>query len=246
MKLVAQIRVKDGILTIEECLNKLSDLVDEIVIVDNGSTDGTLEIYKKFPKIVDIAHTQGFDEGRDKRLELEMSKKRNPDWILWVDQDEIFEKSLKREDLEKYMQNPKINEVKFRMFNFWLSKTHFRIDGRWLKYSTIPQRQMWRNLPSVYFDPIRFHSGGAKGLTGKPIISNFRIKHYGYIAEIQIGNKQKTYDKLKSDPRSVKTLPMDIEGMKRMRFLESENGFINRIYQIIYAYFALIYNLIQP
>ena len=54
MKLIGIMHVKDAIRTIEECLEKLSSLVDEIIIVDNGSTDGTLETYKKFSKIAKL------------------------------------------------------------------------------------------------------------------------------------------------------------------------------------------------
>jgi len=43
-KLVAMLRVKDGILFAEQWLARTSELVDEIVAVDNGSTDGTYEI----------------------------------------------------------------------------------------------------------------------------------------------------------------------------------------------------------
>lgn len=35
MKLVAMLRVKNQILTIQECLDRLVELVDEIVVVDN-------------------------------------------------------------------------------------------------------------------------------------------------------------------------------------------------------------------
>ncbi len=234
MKLVAMLRVKDQILTIKECLTKLSELVDAIVIVDNGSIDGTLNIYKEFPKIKIIKKTKGFNEGRDKCLAHKCAKKLQPDWIVWLDGDEIFEKKATRQDLDRYIENPEINLVRFRMFNFWLSRNKFRVDGIWSRYNAFPQRQMWRNLPEAYFRNIPFHNGGIMGVKGRTITSIIRIKHYGYISKRQIENKIKTYAKLKKDAMSKKTLPASIQGMKRVKWLESSQRTINKAIQIGY------------
>src|SRR6185312_7243724 len=96
MKLTAVLRIKDQILTIDDCMTKLSELADDIIIVDGESTDGTVEAYKKYPKIKKVITLAGFDEGRDKNLLIEEARKLNPDWILWIDADEIFEKHFTR------------------------------------------------------------------------------------------------------------------------------------------------------
>ena len=64
-KLIALLRVKDGILFADEWLKVMEKLVDEIVVVDNGSTDGTFELFSRHKLVVDIIQTFGFDEGRD-------------------------------------------------------------------------------------------------------------------------------------------------------------------------------------
>lgn len=166
MKLVSFLRIKNAIETIDECLIKLSEISDAIVIVDNGSTDGTLAAYKKYPKIKTIMKTKGFDEGRDKRLALKEAKKLKPDWLLWIDADEIFEDAMNREYIEQIMSQDKYSLVSFRMFNFWKSKDFYRIDGRWGRYTAEPQRHMWRNMKSAYFINTKFHNGAIQGVEG--------------------------------------------------------------------------------
>ena len=169
MKLVALLRIKDQILTIDECLAKLSEIVDDIIIVDGGSTDGTKEAYAKHPKVHKVITLLDFNEGRDKRLLHEEAKKLDPDWILWTDADEIFEKHFTREVAEKYMRS-RHNRIAFRMCNFWLSRVFCRYDGVYYLYTLHPQRSMWRNLPEAYFKDQKIHNGDILGL-GKLFIS---------------------------------------------------------------------------
>lgn len=240
MKLVAMLRIKNQILTIRECLNRLNDLVDEIVIVDNGSTDGTLEVYKEYKKIKAVKHTKGFDEGRDKIMVHELAKTRDPDWILWIDADEVFEDALTRKNLEKYMSNSKLNVVWFRLYHFWGQKKKFRIDGPWLKYTAFPQRMMWRNIKSAYFRDWKFHNGGIMGVPGNHITSHFRLKHFGYVYPEQLKNKKKTYTKLKKHPMSIKTLPFKSTCILQTTFIESQNQLLNRVIQKFIDIFFLV------
>ena len=71
-----------------QCLNSVNDLVDEIVIVDTGSTDKTKEIAKKFnAKIYDFKWIDNFSAARNESL-----KHATRDWILVFDADEVVEK----------------------------------------------------------------------------------------------------------------------------------------------------------
>ena len=89
-KFIVMLRVKDGMLFADEWLRCFEKLADEIVVLDNGSTDGTFELLQVHPKVTDIIRTEGYNEGRDKNLLYEHVRRRKPDWILWVDIDEIF------------------------------------------------------------------------------------------------------------------------------------------------------------
>ncbi len=241
MKIVAMMRVKDAILTIHECLTNLSRLVDEIVIVDNGSTDGTLESYAQFPKIVDIAHTEGYDEGRDRALYLKMAKKRNPDWLLWIDSDEIFEQHANRKDLEKLMNRNDVNQISFRMYNFYFSKRQFRIDGTNRNYATWPQRSAWRNSEEAFFRNQKVHCGDVRGVDGRKVVSKIRIMHFTAVNQKQARQKAQIYASIK-DPSAEKSSHYKAGKMSiTLPWIESNNPYLNHAIQ--YCFDALFFIL---
>jgi len=78
----AAIITKNEEKNIERCLNSLS-WVDEIIIIDSGSTDKTIHICKKYNCKVITSKWLGF--GKTKQLAI--NKTRN-DWVLSIDADE--------------------------------------------------------------------------------------------------------------------------------------------------------------
>jgi glycosyltransferase involved in cell wall biosynthesis len=71
-----------------QAISSVKDLVDEIIIVDTGSTDRTKEIAKKFTsKLFDLPWRNDFAEARN--FSLRQAKK---DWILVLDADEVIAK----------------------------------------------------------------------------------------------------------------------------------------------------------
>lgn len=243
MKLVAILRTKNSLLKLEDCLKKLSTLVDEIIIMDNGSTDGTIEVFKSFPKIVKVLYrndTGDFNEGRDMNLMLEEAKKRNPDWITMAWPDEVFEKHLTRDILERYMQST-YDRVGFRMCHFWRSMKYCRFDRDWFFYSLRPQRFLWRNLEGTYFNNIVIHPGGIQGINSPVYTSPFRIKHYGYISKEDVDRKLAVFKQ--NDPtRLYKYVTADFENKEsleyvlRYPFIELNNRFANYLYIVFYRW----------
>mgnify|MGYP001592806852 FL=1 len=244
MKLTAVLRVKDEILCIKECLSKLSTLTDEIIVLDNGSTDGTLEAIGEFNKVVKIIHTEGYHEGRDMCFLLEEAKKRNPDWILWMDGDEVFEQNFTRSAIDEYMKS-KYSKILFKLCHFWLSKEYFRLDSFFFSYTMGPQRSMWRNVPSAYFSSKKMHHGDIRGIIGKTYISPYRIKHFGCIDRKKMREKYERYVAVDdTNERTYKLLNPDAKVVK-IKFVEFKNKLTNKIYILIYKYITdLIHQLI--
>ncbi|MDO8619188.1 MAG: glycosyltransferase family 2 protein [Candidatus Daviesbacteria bacterium] len=69
---------------LEDCLDSVRDLTDEIVIVDGGSTDNTVEIARKFnAKIIQTDNPPIFHINKQKAIDAA-----NTEWILQLDADE--------------------------------------------------------------------------------------------------------------------------------------------------------------
>lgn len=191
-KLVVMLRVKDGMFFAKEWLDCFEKLADEIVVLDNGSTDGTYEALKAHPKVVDIIRTEGYNEGRDKNLLYEHVRLRKPDWCLWLDIDEIFEPGLNRTHFDKLMHSKYYNKFAFRRFHF-TDREHFA--GSWyrLNYSSGHDRIMWRENSAGHFQNLIIDSPNVKGISGLKKNTNFRLKHLGYINKELVDKKAEIY-----------------------------------------------------
>lgn len=74
--------------TLQECLESLRRF-DEVILLDNGSTDKTLEIARNFSN-VQIFESEFIGFGALKNLAISYTKH---DWILSIDSDEVLESS---------------------------------------------------------------------------------------------------------------------------------------------------------
>ncbi len=73
------------------CLNSVKDWVDEIIVLDSGSTDGTQAIAQSYgAKIYSNTHWPGF--GKQRQLAQTYIKS---DYVLWLDADERVTPELK-------------------------------------------------------------------------------------------------------------------------------------------------------
>lgn len=69
------------------CLESVRDLVDEIVVTDTGSTDGTLDIARRFGAVIqEIEWPNSFAEARTRSVQPARG-----DWIFYLDADEFLD-----------------------------------------------------------------------------------------------------------------------------------------------------------
>lgn len=119
-KISAIIIAKNEENMIADCLDSVS-FCDEIIVVDNGSEDRTLEIAKRMGAKVFELGTDDFSELRNFGLE-----KAKGEWILYVDADERVSKELEEEITHLttiHDRGQQLNAYFLRRKNFYLGSS---------------------------------------------------------------------------------------------------------------------------
>lgn len=104
---------------IEKCLESVK-WVDEIVVVDDCSTDATIEIVKKYTEKVFINNSNGSFH-KNKNLAIE---KASGEWILSLDADEIIPPEL-TEEIKNVIKDS-------NMLGYYLNRKNYFI-GKWIR-----------------------------------------------------------------------------------------------------------------
>jgi glycosyltransferase involved in cell wall biosynthesis len=94
----------------------------EIIVVDSGSTDRTLEIAKSFGAKVFAEPWKGFAAQKNSAID-----KATCDWVLQLDADEPLEPELAAE------MESALNKAPASTQGFWIPRKNFFL-GRWIKY----------------------------------------------------------------------------------------------------------------
>jgi glycosyltransferase involved in cell wall biosynthesis len=162
--------VRDEAATLGRCLASIADWCDELVIVDTGSVDDTLDVARSYGARVDtLPWTGDFAAARNRSLDLATG-----DWILYIDADEWLEpldRNTAHAELRAhadaaavrvwFRQRPGYSP--YREYRLWPHRADVRFSGR-------IHETMLGELRRISADE------------GRPIVDSdlFRILHDGY------------------------------------------------------------------
>ena len=101
--------VKNEAADLAQCLDTVKDWVNEIIIVDSGSTDNTQEIAEQYgAKFYSHPDWPGFGKQRQRAQQYVTS-----DYVLWLDADERVTPKL-RESIRQAVQQD--TQIRFMIF----------------------------------------------------------------------------------------------------------------------------------
>lgn len=161
MKISLAMIVKNEEKNIARCLQSVKNLVDEIVIVDTGSTDNTINIIKEHQN-VNLHHYEwcdDFSSARNYSIE-----KTTGDYILVLDADEYIISGT-RNDLDLIMSKNAIGRIlvysDFKKENQDLCSKNYisRFFPKNVQYAGVIHEQLNSNLPRLKMNLIVKHSG---------------------------------------------------------------------------------------
>ena len=171
---------------IEEVILSL-DFVDELIVVDSFSTDTTVAIIKKYPKVKLVQNKfENYTSQRNIAL-----KYANNDWILFIDADERISKKLKSEIIATTN-----SETSYTAFYFYRK---FMFQGKDLRFSG------WQTDKNIRL----FLKGKAKYISDKLVHEKLiidgpigklknKLIHYSYTDYDSYKQKMVYYGKLKA------------------------------------------------
>lgn len=113
--------------TLEDCLKQL-DFVDEIIVLDQSSTDDTVKIAKKYTNSVLKTSETAFDKNRNL-----LASQAKGQWLLYLDSDERLTPNLIKQ-IKKNINQDKYSAFYIPRKNYVLGK-HLRHGGWWPDYS---------------------------------------------------------------------------------------------------------------
>ena len=171
MSLSAAIIVKDEADHLDACLSSLDGLVDEIVVVDTGSTDGSVAVADRYGAVVAHEPWRGdFSTPRNRSLDLATG-----DWILYIDADERVrgDVAAARAFLDsnddcvacRVRFVPRVGWTPFREYRLWRNRDDIRFRGH-IHETMLPairdvaDAEGWRIEP---FDWFTIHHLGYEG-----------------------------------------------------------------------------------
>lgn len=192
---------------LKEVLNSVKDHINEAVIIDDGSSDGTLNLCKEILRNIPLTIIQNKESMFAREVELRKKQwdetiKTNPGWILNLDADEILESAF-WDKAQELINNNTYDFYCFRLYDMW-NETHYREDQYWNAHSVHrPFLMRYQADFNYIWNETPQHCGRfpINMFSFPKVISEFRVKHFGWASKEDRKEKHKRYQEL--DPNAI-------------------------------------------
>ncbi|WP_438350063.1 glycosyltransferase family 2 protein [Paenibacillus sp. FA6] len=119
---------------LRQVLEEHRKYIDEAVIIDDGSSDTTIDLCREVLEGIPVRIIHNIVSKFSNEIDLRKQQweevlKSNPDWILNLNADEMFEPRF-AQDIRPMLRNTEVDLICFRLYDFW-NKDHYREDLYW-------------------------------------------------------------------------------------------------------------------
>lgn len=174
---------------IEKTLKSVS-LFDEVILVDSGSTDSTLDIAKRYRAKIYTHSWQGYAKQKQYAMSLCSNE-----WVLNLDGDEEVNPSL-ISAFKEIIEQDKADSVRFWRNDIFINKPL----STWSKK---PNNHRLYKRSKSFFDDSRLAHESAT-VNGKEIFINETFDHFGYGSIETLTTKNNIYSSLKANEKFAK------------------------------------------
>jgi glycosyltransferase involved in cell wall biosynthesis len=222
--------------TLDSVIPLVRDGRGEVIVVDSGSTDGTLEIARSFGAKVFVEPWKGFATQKNSAME-----KAAGDWVLQLDADEGLEPELTAEIEAALTTAPDVT-------GFWVPRKNFFL-GRWIRHGGFypdPKLRLVRRGAGK-FEEYGAHPtmkvAGATGQFKHALLHHAYSTLRGYIdhmngysssgAMIAVGNGHRSFSLINIVARPGLTFIYNY--FLRLGFLDGREGLLLHLYHAVYV-----------
>lgn len=178
-KIIGITRIRNEQHIIKDCLDHVAELVDEIYVYDDASTDHTREICFDHPAVKFVKQNKAWEPNPVNRAKLEgiqrqeiytdaLRMSKSPDWVYYFDADEFA-------DFEGI--NFKADAYKLRLFDFYITEADKEKDWKYREWMGPEYRDilmLFRPNPKI-----KFFSRTPTLLSKYRVVNAGFVKHYG-------------------------------------------------------------------
>ena len=159
---------------IGDCIRAVAGLVDEVVVVDSGSTDDTVAVAQSLG--ARVVHHDWPGYGPQKRFSEECA---GHDWLLNLDADEVVTPQLFDEIKALMQAGPKLSAYRFRIRNVYPGQTKPRLWADYHNYVRLYDRRIVRFRESQVHDTVDTRDEAVGQLEGA--VMHFSARSYDHI-----------------------------------------------------------------
>ncbi len=171
-------------------------LVDALIVYDDGSTDGSYEyLLSQTPYVIRGSHNDFANETSHKQILLHEALKLVPDFILWLDADEVLTANAADclQSLCAMCIDNNMDALVFHEINLWRSHSWRRLDSL---FDTGWFVRLWKVSPGMCYPETRpgLHQRSyPSGIERLGWVDIVKVLHYGFSSQQRLAHKYLVY-----------------------------------------------------